>query len=153
MPALLWPDGQTDVNPIANALRQTRILQLAFLATVPLFVFELSIIHPQPRPFNPVFALALAFVSATDIGIAFSFRVRKLHAAEERLRSNSQDAAALILWRSGVIISYCFAEAVVLFGFVLKILGGPWNIAGIFFAVGVLLMFAWTPRLDVPSAL
>jgi hypothetical protein len=97
-------------------------------------------------------AVALEFVSATDIGIAFSFRTRKLHAAEERLRSNSQDAAALILWRSGVIISYCFAEAVVLFGFVLKILGGPWNIASIFFAVGVLLMLLWTPRLDVPSA-
>ncbi len=42
-------------------------------------------------------------------------------------------------------------NAVPLFGLLLKFLGASWNVAGPFFAVGILLMLVWTPRLELPS--
>ena len=68
-----------------------------------------------------------------------------------KLSTNPEDTEALRTWRSGQIISFTFAETVVLFGFVLKVLGARWNVAGSFFVVGILLLVAWRPKLDVSS--
>ncbi len=95
--------------------------------------------------------VSLAALSGWVIIIALSFRSRKVHAAVEALQRNPEDATALSNWRLGNLLSLTFAETIVLFGFGLKCFGAGWNLAGIFFVVGVFLFLAWTPRLDVPS--
>jgi hypothetical protein len=137
------------VTSIESNLRSVRVLHLVFLLTVPLFIINLRVLQPAEHGISFVTVSVFVFLCLSDIAIAISFRARMITPSVERLRVNPQDAAALMRWRSGVITSFTFAETVVLFGFMLKILGAGWNIAGVFFALGSLLFVAWTPKLDV----
>jgi hypothetical protein len=71
--------------------------------------------------------------------------------SEESLRSNPNDETALKKWRAGVIVSLGMASTIVLFGVLLRLMGATWNVASWFFIVGILLLLAWTPRLDVSA--
>jgi len=106
-------------------------------------------LRPAERPVSPIITGAIALVCLSDIGIAIFYRARLITPSVERLRTNAQDAEAIGQWRKGVILSFAFAESVVLFGFALKVLGAGWNVAGVFFIFGVLLFLAWSPKLDV----
>jgi hypothetical protein len=131
-----------------SALRSVRIIHLAFLVAAALYIAVLFQIRPLERSVDPIFVYALAFTCLSVIGVGFFLRARMVTEPAARLTANPQDTVALKQWRSGVITSFTFAESVVLFGFVLKFLGASWNIAGIFFVVGILLLVAWTPKLD-----
>jgi uncharacterized membrane protein YgdD (TMEM256/DUF423 family) len=74
-----------------------------------------------------------------------------IKSSEESLRSNANDESALKKWRTGVIVSLVMASTIVLFGVVLKFMGETWNVASWFFIVGIVLLLAWTPRLDVSA--
>jgi hypothetical protein len=129
-------------------LRSLRILHLAFLAATGLYLAVLFQIRPQEKPLDPVFVSALGAASFSVIGVGFFLRARMVTESASRLSANAQDTVSLNRWRVGMLISFTCAESVVLFGFVLKILGAAWNVAGIFFVVGILLLIAWAPRLD-----
>lgn len=128
------------------------MVHAVFLLTILLFAFLLIRTEHFPKGvLSPVVPIAISLCVCWDIGIAFFFRATKLAPALEALRTNPNDPAALTQWRAQNILSFCFAETVVLMGFVLKFQGAEWKIAGIFFAVGILLLLLWTPRLDVPT--
>jgi hypothetical protein len=137
------------LTPIESTLRSTRILHLVFLIVPFLYIAVLFQLNPLERPVTPTAVYALAFECFATIAAGSLLRARKVTASAEKLGANPQDAVALRTWRSGQIISFAFAESVVLFGFLMKVLGARWNVAGIFFAVGILLLAAWTPKLDV----
>jgi hypothetical protein len=133
-----------------NTLRQVRILHAVFIATWFLFFVQLRFINPPEHALDPIIVYAISVACVADIGIALSFRARMISPALETLRTRPDDSAALGSWRVGNILSFTFAETVILFGFVLKILGARWNVAGIFFAASLFLFGLWTPRLDLP---
>ncbi|HEV1994298.1 MAG TPA: hypothetical protein VGR03_08205 [Candidatus Acidoferrum sp.] len=137
------------MTPIESTLRSVRVLHLIFLLTVALFIINLRMLQPAERGISFLTVSVFVLLCLSDIAIAISFRARMITPSIERLRVNPQDAAALGRWRSGVITSFTFAETVVLLGFMLKILGAGWNVAGVFFVVGILLLLAWAPKLDM----
>jgi len=139
------------MTPIESALRSARILHLVFVIVPFLYIVVLLQLHPLERPITPILVYALAFECFATIGVGFFLRSRNVIASADKLRTDPQDAVALRTWRSGQIISLTLAESVVLFGFLLKFLGASWNVAGVFFGVGILLLLAWTPKLDVPG--
>jgi hypothetical protein len=63
------------------------------------------------------------------------------------LRRQPQDPLALGRWRAGNLASLALCEAVALYGFVLRMLGGTFLGVTPYYAVAILLMLAWTPRL------
>jgi len=134
-----------------SALRSARILHLVFVIVPFLYIVVLLQLHPSERPVTPILVYALAFECFATIGVGFFLRARNVTASAEKLCTSPQDTVALRTWRSGQIISFTLAESVALFGFVLKFLGASWNVAGIFFVAGILLLLAWTPKLDVPG--
>lgn len=137
---------------VQNVLRSVRMVHGVFFLTILLFGFLLIRVDQFPeRAVSLPVLIAISLCVCWDIGIAFFFRATKLAPASEALRTNPNDPAALTQWRTQNFLSFCFAETVVLMGFVLKFLGTGWNIVGIFFAVGILLFLLWTPRLDVPT--
>jgi hypothetical protein len=140
------------MNKMEATLRWARKLHAVFLVTIPLYVFATILLHFQEQPISPLVFAAIALASLWDIALAMLFRSRKITPAVEVLKKNPDDDEALALWRGGVVLSFAFCETLVLFGLLLKFLGASWNVAGIFYAVGLLLMLAWTPRLDVSSA-
>jgi uncharacterized protein YhhL (DUF1145 family) len=134
------------------ALRSLRILHGAFLATMFLYVVVLNIIQPVGKSVSIELVIALGALAAADLNAALFFRSRKLKPAEEKVRMRPDDVAAVNEWRTWNITCFVFAETIALFGFVAKILGAEWKIAGPFFAVAALLLLLWTPRLEVPGA-
>lgn len=139
------------MTSIETTLRNARMLQLGFLVAAALFLFQLRILKPAEHKVSPIIIASISLVSVSDIGIAIFFRKKLIKGSEERLRGNPDDMTALGKWRKGVIMSFTYAETVVLFGFVLKFLGARWNIAGPFFALGILLLLAWRPTLDLSA--
>ncbi len=137
---------------IQATLRETRILHAVFMLTVPLYIYTLVVLHPQERKISSAMVSSFAVESIAAAGLALLFRSRKITPALEILHRNPEDTAALARWRAVNILSFTLTETIVLFGFVLKYVGAGWNLAGIFFVVGVFLFLAWTPRLDVPAS-
>ena len=54
--------------------------------------------------------------------------------------------AILRRWRAGNVLSFTFAESIMLLGVVLKFLGERWSIVAIFFAAGLLMLLLWAPK-------
>jgi hypothetical protein len=140
------------VNPTKLVLRNMRILHVVFLFTQFQFLWVLHLSHHPETGVRPAIVIGFAVVAVADLNVALFFRRRDVKASEEKLRVSPNDSAAIRQWRSGMIISFAFAEAISLFGFMLKVLGAEWKFAGPFFAFAVLLMLLWVPRLDVPEA-
>jgi hypothetical protein len=132
-------------------LLEMRILYVAYLITWFMLLFAVQFLKPAEHPISLTMVGAFVLATLADVAIAVFLRGRHLATALEALRTNSGDAAALKQWRLGNLLSFNFAECVTLFGVALRFLGAGWKIAGVFFAVGLLLLVAWTPRLDAAS--
>lgn len=132
-----------------NTLQQVRILYGGFLTTWFLFVVVAKLFLPSstgaanlPSFFPAVLGVFVIF----EIGLALFLRTRFITGAEAALGVNPEDQPAIARWRTGNLLSFCFAETVTLFGLVLKALGFDWREAAVFFAVGLLLLLVWAPR-------
>jgi F0F1-type ATP synthase membrane subunit c/vacuolar-type H+-ATPase subunit K len=134
-----------------NSLRVARLIHLGLLfAAFAYLVLPLYVRPPDLKPPDFVFVLALGVVALSAMGAGIFIRARLVQPASERLRSNPEDAEAAKRWRTGVILSLVFCETVALFGFSLRFIGGSWNVCGVFYAVGIFFLLAWTPRLELP---
>jgi hypothetical protein len=131
---------------VEKAFREIRLLHLGFVATWFLLLLVFEFISPVKSSLPAYFPAALGLVCITDITIGFVQRTRYISAATEILRAEPQSQVGLAKWRMANILSFTFAQTVTLFGFLLKFLGWSWNIAGIFFGVGLALLLLWTPR-------
>lgn len=134
-----------------SALKQVRILHSVFLITQALLILVIFQVHPEERGVAREILYIFPLVAASNILILGGIRSRQMARAFEVLRKAPEDAAALVLWRAGQILGFVSAESVSLFGLVLKFLGASWNIAGLFFAVGIFLLLLWRPQLDLPE--
>jgi len=132
-------------------LRDVRIIHGVMLVSVLLYMLVIFQIHPREGRLSPAMPGAFAILCATEIAVALVLRARLLTPCMEILCSNPDDEQALGRWRTGNIISFVLAEMVALFGFVLKLLGTSWFVAGPFFATAIFLLLIWTPRIDLPS--
>jgi len=138
------------MNAAQKALRASRILHLCFLIAAVVYMLVPFLIVSNASVDAPiVVAACLGLVAMSTIGIGLFFRGRNLNPAAERLRTNPDDTTAAGQWRGGVVLSLACAESVVLFGLALRMLGGAWSVAGGFYVVGILLLLAWTPKLEL----
>lgn len=134
---------------LQRAFEQMRMLHIGFLVTWFLFIFVIARgIQPSPgtsggAPFLPVL---LGFVCVAEVGVVLFFRAKFISGAEVILRAGPDNATAIAKWRTGNLLSFCMAETVALFGLVLRFLAFGWNVAGVFFAGGLVLLLLWTPR-------
>jgi F0F1-type ATP synthase membrane subunit c/vacuolar-type H+-ATPase subunit K len=132
------------------ALRGAKLLHGVFLLSAILYVWVPTMIrHDASREVPRAVAFTLGLAALSNIGVAIFFRRRMVQPAAERLKRNSEDGGAAKLWRGGVIVSLVFCESIILFGLALRFLGANWSVCGIFYAVGIFLMLAWTPRLEL----
>ena len=121
----------------------------SFAITFFLYIFMIQMAKPAEKPVTLVVIGAFAFAAVTSVPIGATLRKRFLNGAAESLRKDPQDAKGLQLWRTGNILSFCFAESTMLFGVALKFLGARWKVSGTFFVLGMLLMILWMPKLEI----
>lgn len=139
------------MNVRKAALRSARILHFAFLTAAILYVVVILRLKPAVRRLEPGIVPAIGFVCLLVVGVAAYCRSKMVTKFREQASPNFEDGDLIKRWRSGVMLSFICAETIVLFGLVLKVLGASWNISGVFFAVGILLLLASAPRLEIPS--
>lgn len=137
------------MNPLKNALAQVRVIHATFVTTWFLFLLAIHLTAPVQQHVSLTVIQALVLAAITDIALAVYFRSQYLGRSLEPLREQPADTAALARWRTGNIVSFTFAETITLCGLALKFLGAAWRIAGPFFAVGLMLLLLWFPRLDI----
>lgn len=140
------------MSPAQSAVRFARIIQIGFLATTALYVVVLLEVPPAPKSTSPVLVPVFVFVAVSTVGAGVFLRSILVSPSAEKLSADSQDAAALTRWRTGIIASFSCAESVALMGLVLKFLGASWSVAAFFLVATILLLLAWTPRLELPSS-
>ena len=64
------------------------------------------------------------------------------------LVKDSSNLKALRQWKAGQIVGMAFAEAIVFYGVVVRmVLDGTLRQASSFFVAGLLLLLLWTPRM------
>jgi len=131
-------------------VRTARIFHALLLVSMLVFAFVGEKAGPaEPREPEPsILPQAFALVSVLILGMAFFVRARMMRPAEEALRQRADDGQALMRWWRGNIFSFVMCEAVALYGFALRMLGGTLVGSAPFYAGAILLMLVWTPCLD-----
>jgi hypothetical protein len=124
-----------------------RMIYGAMLVSIPLYglAIELTPVHIS-TPLNPLVPVALGFVVAANLAAGQTIRSRKLVPAFEKLRANPDDPAALLLWRTGAVISVCLAESAAVFGVVTYFVGGSLRQVAPFLVMGAIAILFWWPR-------
>jgi hypothetical protein len=128
------------------------VIYASFVTTLFLFIVVIETAKPAEKLISPMIIGAFALAAISYVLVGATLRRKFLNAAEERLRQEPHDAKGLQLWRTGNLLSFAIAESVMLLGVAQKFLGARWTISGIFFALGLLLMILWMPRLDLYPA-
>ncbi len=130
-----------------KTLLQVRVIHVAFVITWFMFVIVLQVVlKPSVKAVEPVKLGALALAAFSSVSVGWTIRGKMLALSAEALRRDPEDRAGLGQWRAANVLSFAFAETVMLLGLVLRVMGADWTIAGWFFAAGLILLVLWTPR-------
>ena len=133
-----------------KTLRAMRLVHFALLFAAAVYLaLPLALSRPMTTTHPLVVILAMGAVAFSGLAGAALLRARLVQPSAEALRANPQDLAALRRWRAGVMLSLMLCETTVLFGLALRFTGAPWNVCAVFYAAGIFLLLAWTPRLEL----
>jgi len=129
------------------------MIHITFCVTWVLFIVVVNLSQfPSPQfPPPPIAPYILAFVSILGIAAGVVIRMKLLAPAAESLRTNDSDPVTWQRWFNGNVFSFAGAEMVSLCGIMARFLGFPWSIAGVFFAIGLVVLLLWRPKLDLPA--
>lgn len=82
----------------------------------------------------------------------FRIRGRLIRRAEEELAKDASNPKALRQWQAGHITGMVCAEAIVLYGVIVRmVIGGAFWQAALFYASGLFLLLLWTPRMPTTA--
>jgi len=131
---------------MTSTYSQLRLIHFAFVVTWFMYLGVLIYLKLPESQVPTAFPLALGFVAISTISVGQTLRQRLVIATAATLVSDPENKTILRRWRAGNIVSFTFAESIMLFGVVLKFLGERWNIVAIFFAAGLLMLLLWSPK-------
>jgi hypothetical protein len=85
-------------------------------------------------------------LSVAIVGATVYIRLKMVGAALDSLRSTPDDPGSVAKRRKGVVLSAVLLDVVVLYGFVLRFLGGTLPHCLPLYAAGIGLMILWWPQ-------
>lgn len=134
------------VLTMEGSIRFARILHGVMLFSMCLYIIAAEMFGDRmPRDIH-VFQWGFMTVSFLLVVVAVLVRVKLVQPTAQILQTQPNDSATMGRWRSGILTSFVLAEAVMLFGFALRFLGGTLLQATPFYAVAIALMLLWWPR-------
>jgi hypothetical protein len=138
----------TTANEMKSRLSKLRLFHVAFIASVPLYVWFAENIQPRCDSNWTSRHWAVTGLAVWTAFGGFRLRRRIIGRSEKALAKNASDTKALKQWEAGQIIGLAFAEAIVLWGVVLRVVlsCALWQ-TSLFYAAGLFLQLLWTPRM------
>jgi hypothetical protein len=125
---------------------QTEI-DLAHVGFIGAWFCCLFMVHKMNLPRRDVSAgVLVAFVFTAVCVVAAGFVMRKKLFAQSAESLPGDLGKALRFWRGAHFTSFSNAMSMTILGAVLKFLGSGWNVAGIFFGLGLGFLLLWRPR-------
>lgn len=131
-----------------SRLSKLRLFHVAFIASVPLYVlFAENVRHRGNGNWTSWHWVVAGLTLWTALG-GFRLRRRIIGRSKEALAKDASNPKALKQWEAGQMIGMASAEAIVLWGVVLRVVlaGALWQ-ASLFYAAGLFLLLLWTPRM------
>ncbi len=129
------------------ALRIVRILWIAVLLALAIFIVLPEIVAVRPQPASPTVFVAITVVAFWIVGLAFFMRRRWILTATSTLSSDPKNANALARWRTGYIICLALSESIGLYGLVLRFVGFSLSHVAPFYVVAAVLLFYFRPQI------
>jgi|SRR5438128_6334276 len=129
-----------------SAVKTVRILQIAMLVSITMYVFIGERMAPGPSSVSPVVFYVFSLAGMTFVGVILLIRRTLILQSEATLRTGATDVGTLNRWRSGYIVTYALSESLALFGLILRFMG--FNLVQVvpFYLAGFILMLFFGPR-------
>ena len=136
-----------------SKLGKLRLIQSVYILTIPLFVWISESVCGRGSNDWTLWHWVMAGLALWAVLGGFRIRRRLICRSEEALAKDASNPRALRQWQVGFIVGMVFAEAIVLYGVIVRmVIGGALWQASLFYAVGLLLMLLWTPRMPTTPA-
>lgn len=129
-----------------SAIRAVRLIQIAMLVSVVLYVLVGEGVGTVRPLNNSVLFYVLSLVTITIVGVILVVRRTLVLQSAVALAARPNDAATLGRWRAGHIMTYALSESIAIFGLVLRILGFSLSQVASFYISGFILLLFFGPR-------
>jgi hypothetical protein len=131
--------------------KQMRVIQICFVAYAVLLIGLAYYLpaHATQKP-NAVFQIIFGLLAVLCAFGGLLFPKMIARAASKPMQSGKV-ATPVQRWRTGHILRFAFHVSIVLYGFVLHMLGGATWLVNSLFAIGLILLVYWKPG-RVPAA-
>ncbi len=143
------------MNDMRSKLGKLRLIQSAYILAIPLFVWISESVCGRGSNDWKLWHWVMAGLALYAALGGFSLRRKLMRRSEEALAKDASNPKALRQWQAGHFIGFAFAEAIVLYGIVVRmVIGGALWQASLFYAAGLFLLLLWTPRMPttLPSS-
>lgn len=136
-----------------SKLWKLRLLHSAYVLTIPLFGWIAETVSGRGSNGWTLWQWVMTCLTLWAVLGGFRIRRRLIGRAEEALAKDASNPKALRRWALGQFLGMVFAEAIVLYGVVVRmIIGGALWQASLFYVLGLVLMLLWTPRMPTTPA-
>lgn len=135
---------------MASAVRLVRLVQVALLVSIVLYVAVGEFVRHPAAPNNTLF-YALSLASISTLGVTLVVRKTLVLPSEALLREKPGDALTSARWKNGYIFLYALCEVLPLFGLILRMAGFTLAHVWGFYLGGFLLLLLFSPRAPRPE--
>jgi hypothetical protein len=134
-----------------NAIKIVRLIQIAMLLSVGMFVVAGEMVGSIPKLSDPTLFYALSLATITIVGVILVVRRTLVLQSAVTLATRPNDLATLNRWRAGYVMTYALSEAIALFGLVLRLIGFTLSQVASFYIAGFILLLFFGPRRPVTA--
>jgi hypothetical protein len=135
------------MNPVNFVLR---VMQAAFVVSVLLFYYVISMIHPAAQAVNVSMQNAIVLCAIASALMGFIVQ-RMMLRNPSRSIPEKQSSILFSRWFAGHILRFATSESVALFGVVLHSLGSSSALVNALFISSLLLLLIWQPGTCPPE--
>ena len=129
-----------------SAIKVVRLIQVAMLVSVVLFVLIGEVVGSIPKLSDPTLFYALSLATITIVGVILVVRRTLVLQSSTMLAARPNDTATLNRWRTGYIMTYALSESIGLFGLVLRLIGFTLSQVWSFYIAAFILLLFFGPR-------
>ena len=134
-----------------NAIKIVRVIQIAMLLSVGMFVVAGEMVGSSPKLSDPTLFYALSLATITIVGVILVVRRTLVLQSAVTLAARPNDVATLNRWRAGYVMTYALSEAIAIFGLVLRLIGFTLSQVASFYIAGFILLLFFGPRRPVTA--